>query len=160
MPRCQILFRLKMGNIDGKHISRVLCCTASMKALDNIQLLWTIFPLNSINFRLPHHQCQSPTIICLTLLYLSTLGLSTQSWSLTSPRIHTPPRLILDLPILNLNDTRLSSYSTSSDFVATGLLSPFDYPISFWLPFGQTLLTRRMNKLLPWAELSSGALEI
>src|SRR5688572_20116702 len=39
----------------------------------------TILLLNFTHFRFLHHSCQSPTIICLRLLYPSPLVLSTQN---------------------------------------------------------------------------------
>jgi len=49
------------------------------------------------------------------LPHLSLLRPSIQHWSLISSRIHTPTHMILYLPILNLNNIRLNSYSAQSD---------------------------------------------
>ena len=80
---------------------------------------------------------------------------STQNWNtcIISSRTHTLTHLILYLHTLPLNDTRLNSYSASSDHRTWTF---------YGLSSGQPLWfdAALVNKLMPCAWLSSGDLEV
>ena len=117
---------------------------------------WSWTPRSwSWNFGLVHN---TATIICLRLLYPSPQSFPFETR--VSPLQELLPCLnwsmIIYLPILDLNDTHLNSYSAPSDPLETGLGPPSDYSLGqpFWLD------AALVNKLVPCAWLSSGALEV